>query len=302
MAGLNISIAFLFLTIGICEAGRRLFKRLFSLRVYSCLARELAGSLQLCAGCLELKMLMEIGLWGGGFGPDVTLTLLFLLFLAHGASFDGASANLTVSLQEFLIRDSSLGETTAKLLAQSIGMSLGWVITKYYWSWELTDFHLIQNLMSLECSSSLHTSLSHGVFVEGVCSFFFHLVILKFHHSRPMYRVPVLAVTVTLLDYIAGPFTGAFFNPVLATAVTFRCSGSSLQEYIQVYWLGPLAGMLAAVLLYQGNIPRLFQRNLLYTQKSKYRIPKARASHGSGDSKEQGRKKKGEKNNVEMKA
>ncbi|NWI17271.1 AQP12 protein, partial [Crypturellus soui] len=302
MAGLNVSIAFLFLTVGICEAGRQLSKRLLSLGLYCSLARELVGSLQLCAGCLELRMLMELGLWGGGFGPDVTLTLLFLLFMAHGASFDGASANLTVSLQEFLVRDSGLAATAAKLLAQFVGMGLGRAITKYYWSWELTDFHLIQNLMSLECSSSLHTSLSHGVFVEGGCSFVFHLVILKFHHSRPMYRVPVLAAIVTLLAYTAGPFTGAFFNPVLATAVTFPCAGSSLQEYVQVYWLGPLAGMLAAVLLYQGNIPRLFQTNLLYSQKSKYRIPKARVAHGSGDPKEQGRKRKGEKSNVETSA
>ncbi|XP_013807931.1 aquaporin-12-like [Apteryx mantelli] len=300
MAGLNVSIAFLLLTVGICEVVRQLSKRLLSLGAYCCLARELVGSLQLCAGCLELRMLMEIGLWGGGFGADVTLTLLFLLFVAHGASFDGASANLTVSLQEFLILDSGLAATAAKLLAQFIGMGIGQVITKYYWSWELTDFHLIQNLMSLECSSSLHTSLSHGVFVEGVCSFLFHLVILKFHHSRPMYRVPALAVTVTFLAYIAGPFTGAFFNPVLATAVTFHCSGSSLQEYIQVYWLGPLAGMLAALFLYQGNIPRLFQKNLLYSQKSKYRIPKARVAHVSGDSGEQRWKKEGEKSNSEL--
>ncbi|KAM8805038.1 aquaporin-12-like [Eudromia elegans] len=299
MAGLNVSIAFLFLVVGICQAGRQLSKRVLSVGAYGCLARELAGSLQLCAGCLELRMLMDVGLWGGGFGPDVTLTLLFLLFVAHGVSFDGASANVTVSLQEFLVQGSGLAATSAKLLAQIIGTGLGQVVTKYYWSWELTDFHLIQNLMSLECSSSLHTSLAHGVFVEGVCSFSFHLVVLKFHQSHPMYRVPILAATVTLLAYIAGPFTGAFFNPVLATAVTFQCSGSSLQEYIQVYWLGPLAGMLAAVLLYQGNIPRLFQRNLLYSQKSKYRIPKARAAHGSGDSKEQGQKRKEGKSNVE---
>lgn len=36
--------------------------------------------------------------------------------------------------------------------------------------------------------------------------------------------------------------TGAFFNPALAVATTFACAGSSLQDYVQVYWLGPLAG------------------------------------------------------------
>lgn len=40
----------------------------------------------------------------------------------------------------------------------------------------------------------------------------------------------------------AGPFTSAFFNPALAASVTFQCSGSTLLEYAQVYWLGPLTG------------------------------------------------------------
>ena len=40
----------------------------------------------------------------------------------------------------------------------------------------------------------------------------------------------------------AGPFTSAFFNPALATWATFHCSGHTLLEYMQVYWLGPLTG------------------------------------------------------------
>ncbi|XP_009924999.2 aquaporin-12 isoform X1 [Haliaeetus albicilla] len=298
MAGLNVSIAFFSLVVGVCQVLRQLSKRLLSPGAYGCLAREFAGSLQLCMSCLELRMLLEIGLWGGGFGPDVVLTLLFLLFVVHGASFDGASANPTISLQEFLLLESNLTATAAKLLAQGVGMGMGWAVTKLYWSWELTHFHLIQNLIASECSSSIHTSLHHAAFVEGTCSFFFHLVLLKLCQSHLMYRVPALAATVTFLTYTAVPFTGAFFNPALAAATTFHCSGSSFWDYIQVYWLGPLTGMLAALLLYQGNIPRLFQKNLLYSQKSKYKIPKARmVAQVEGDKVQQ--KRKGEKSNSE---
>ncbi|NXE19345.1 AQP12 protein, partial [Ardeotis kori] len=301
MAGLNVSIAFFFLVVGVCQALRWLSRRLLSPGAYGCLARELAGSLQLCTSCLELRMLAEIGLWGGGFGLDVVLTLLFLLFTVHGASFDGASASPTVSVQEFLLFESNLTATAAKLLAQGAGMGMGWAVTKLYWSWELTHFHLIQNLIASECSSTIRTPLHHAAFVEGTCSFLYHLVLLKLHQSHWMYQVPALAMTVTLLTYIAEPFTGAFFNPALATVATFQCSGNSFWDYIQVYWLGPLAGMLAALLLYQGNIPRLFQKNLLYSQKSKYKIPKARVvAHVEGD--EQRRKRKGEKSSSEPQA
>ncbi|NXI46356.1 AQ12B protein, partial [Galbula dea] len=298
MAGLNVSIGYFFLVVGVCQVLRQLTKWLLLPGAYGCLARELVGSLQLCTNCLELRMLVEIGPWGGGFGPDVILTLFFLLFAVHGASCDGASANPTVSLQEFLLLESNLATTAAKLLAQGVGAGTGWAVTKLYWSWELTHLHVIQNLIVSECSSSIHTSLHHAAFVEGTCSFLFHLVLLKLRQSHPVYRVPVLAATVTFLTYTAGPFTGAFFNPTLATVTTFHCSGSSLWDYIQVYWLGPLTGMLTALLLYQGNIPRVFQKNLIYSQKSKYKIPKARvAVNIKGDKLWQKRKK--EKSNTE---
>ncbi|NWH74997.1 AQ12B protein, partial [Piaya cayana] len=242
MAGLNVSIAFVFLVVGGCQLLRRVSKCFLSPGAYGCLARELAGSLQLCSSCLELRMLVDVGPWGGGFGLDVVLTLLFLLFVVHGASLDGASANPTVSLQEFLLRESSLVATAAKLVAQGAGAGLGWALTRLYWSWELTRFHLIQNLIAPECSSSIHTSLHHAALVEGACSFFFHLVLCKSRRSPPRYRVPALAATVTFLTYAAGPVTGAFFNPALAVASTFHCSGSSFWDYVQVYWLGPLAG------------------------------------------------------------
>ncbi|NXL86231.1 AQ12B protein, partial [Alectura lathami] len=294
MAGLNVSIAFFFLVLGGCEALRRLSKRLLSPGPYGCLAAELAGTLQLCSGCLELRMLLEIGPWGG-FSPDVVLTLLFLLFAVHAACLDGAAANPTVALQEFLLLECGPMATGAKLLAQCAGAWTGWALTKLYWSWELTQLHLIQNLMASECSSSIHTSPHHGALVEAACSFLFHLVLLRVRRSCPACRVPALAATVTFLTYAAVPATGAFFNPALATASTFLCAGSSLWDYVQVYWLGPLAGTLAALLLYQGNIPRLFQKNLLYGQKSKYKIPKARVTH-TEDGEEQ-RKGKGEKSN-----
>ncbi|KAM6326150.1 aquaporin-12-like [Podargus strigoides] len=301
MAGLNVSIAFFVLVVGLCQVLRWLSKRLLSPGAYSCLAREIAASLQLCSSCLELRMLVEMGPWGGGFGLDVVLTLFFLLFAVHGTSFDGASANPTISLQEFLFLESTLASTAAKLLAQGVGTGMGWAVTRLYWSWELTHFHLIQNLIVSECSSSIHTSLHHAAVVEGTCSFLFHLVLLKLRRSGPMCQVPALAATVTFLTYTAGPFTGAFFNPALATVATFHCSGNSFWDYVRVYWLGPLAGMLAALLLYQGNIPRLFQKNLLYSQKSKYKIPKARVvEHVEGD--EPRRKRKGEKSNSEPRA
>lgn len=46
-----------------------------------------------------------------------------------------------------------------------------------------------------------------------------------------------------------------------------------------------LAGMILAVLLHQGHLPRFFERNLFYRQKSKYRTPRVKPSPGSVDTK-----------------
>nr|XP_006009788.1 PREDICTED: aquaporin-12-like [Latimeria chalumnae] len=242
MAGLNISLGYFFVVVALCDVLRRVSKRRLPSVVHSTFLRELASSFQLCACCLELRMLVEIGAWGGGFGADVTMTLLFLLFLVHGATFDGASANPTVSLQQFLQVDSSLLGTTLQIMGQFAGCEAARAGARLYWSWELTDLHIIQNMMASDCSSSLRTSVSQGVFVEGVCAFLFHLALLRFQHSSPTYRVPIIASLVTLLAYTAGSYTSAFFNPALAYSVTFQCSGNSLKEYMMVYWISPCIG------------------------------------------------------------
>ncbi|XP_032211421.1 aquaporin-12-like isoform X2 [Mustela erminea] len=240
MAGLNVSLSFFFATFALCQAARRLSKALLSEGTYASFAREVVGAAQLGACCLEMRVLVELGPWAGGFGPDLLLTLLFLLLLVHGATCDGAAANPTVSLQELLLAEASVPCTLLALAAQGLGMQAARVLTRRYWAWELSDLHVLQSLMDAHCSSTLRTSVTHGTLVEGACAFFFHLSLLRFRNTLPVYRVPLTALLVTFMAYTAGPFTSAFFNPALAASVTFQCSGSTLLEYAQVYWLGPL--------------------------------------------------------------
>ncbi|XP_062943104.1 aquaporin-12-like [Cynocephalus volans] len=283
MAALNVSLSFFFATFALCEAVRRATKALLPAGAYDSFAREAAGAAQLGACCLEMRMLVEIGPWAGGFGPDLLLTLLFLLFLLHGATLDGASANPAVSLQEFLVAEASLASTLLKLMAQALGLQVACALTRLCWAWELSDLHLLQNLVATHCDSALRTTVAQGALVEGACAILFHLTLLRLRHSLPVYRVPAVALLVTVMAHTAGPFTSAFCNPALAASVTFHCSGHTLLEYAQVYWLGPLTGMVLAVLLYHGHLPRLFQRNLFYSHRKKYRTPRGKVAAGCGD-------------------
>ncbi|XP_030873316.1 aquaporin-12B [Leptonychotes weddellii] len=278
--GLNVSLSF-FATFALCQAARRVSKALLPAGTQTSFAREAVGVAQLGACCLEMRMLVELGPWAGAFGPNLLPTLLFLV---HGATCDGAAANPTVSLQELLLAQASLPGTLLTLAAQGLGVQAACTLSRLHWAWELSDLHVLQSLMDAHCSSALRTSAPHGTrWKAPVCAFFFHLTLLRFRNSLPVYRVPVTALLVTVTAHTAGPFTSAFFNPTLATSVTFPCSGLTLLEYTQVYWLGPLTGPVLAVLRYHGRLPRLFQRNLLYNQKNKYRTPRGKRTPGPRD-------------------
>lgn len=48
-------------------------------------------------------------------------------------------------------------------------------------------------------------------------------------------------------------YSGGYFNPMLATSLKYRCSGSTALEHILVYWVGSCTGAIASVYLCQMN-------------------------------------------------
>ncbi|MBV96445.1 Aquaporin-12, partial [Eschrichtius robustus] len=162
MASLNTSLSFFFATFALCQVARRAAKALLPGGTYARFAREVVGAAQLGACCLEMRTLADVGPWGGGFGPDLLLTPLFLLLLVHGAALDGASADPAVSLQEFLLAEASLPGTLLDLAAQALGMQAACALTRLYWAWELSDMRVLQTLMDVHCSSALRAAVPHA--------------------------------------------------------------------------------------------------------------------------------------------
>ncbi|KAB0403643.1 hypothetical protein E2I00_000340 [Balaenoptera physalus] len=195
MASLNTSLSFFFSTFALCQVARRAAKALLPGSTYACFAREVVGAAQLGACCLEMRTLADVGPWGGGFGPDLLLTLLFLLLLVHGAALDRASADPAVSLQEFLLAEASLPGMLLDLAAQALGMQAVCALTRLYWAWELSDMRVLQTLMDMHCGSALRA------LVEGSCAFLFRLTLLRCRNSLPVYRVLAVALLVTIMAY-----------------------------------------------------------------------------------------------------
>ncbi|KAF1386103.1 hypothetical protein PFLUV_G00114670 [Perca fluviatilis] len=270
MSGLNASLGYFMAAVIFAALVRTLLKKWprFSFIL------EFASSFTLVACRLEVQTVMDVGEWAGGLGPDVTFTILFVVLLTHGVICGDASGNPTLVVLKFLQLEATTLPTLLAVAAQFLGAHLAILVALYYWSLELTDMHMIKNLMSTECSTSLLVSVLHGFFTECICAFFFHLVLLNLRRRPALIRVPLIAVLLTFLSYTARGYTSAYMNPSLSYGLTFHCPGFTITEYAVVYWLGSLTGMALALVLYMGHIPRIFAKNLIYSQKTRSRLPK----------------------------
>lgn len=65
-------------------------------------------------------------------------------------------------------------------------------------------------------------------------------------------------------------YSGGYFNPVLATALKWGCSGHTNLEHIIVYWIGACVGALASVPLFRNRtVHQLLVGNDTVTDKEK---------------------------------
>ncbi|XP_069006718.1 aquaporin 12 [Embiotoca jacksoni] len=270
MSGLNASLGYVLAVVIFAASVRRLVKKWPRFIFIS----ELASSFMLVACRLEVQTIVEVGEWAGGLGPDVTVTMMFVVLLIHGVVCGGALGNPSLVIQTFLQLEAGTLSALLAVAAQFVGAHLGLLAAVYYWSLELTDMHMIKNLMARECSTSLLVSVLHGFFTESVCALIFHLIHLSLRRRSALIRVPLIAVLLTFLSHTARGYTSAYVNPALSYGITFYCTGFTFLEYALVYWLGPLTGMILALLLYMGRIPKIFAKNLLYFQRTRFRVPK----------------------------
>ncbi|XP_066504401.1 aquaporin 12 [Hoplias malabaricus] len=275
MSGLNTSLGYFITVVAACASARALLVRK---RPQWTFVAEFIAAFGLAACRLEVQTVFEIGLWAGGLGPDVSLTMLFLALTSHGAAMQGVTGNPAVTLMQLLQKETGAVSAFLSIVGQFAGAHLALLLAGWYWTLELTDMHMLKNLMSSDCSSSLRSSLTQGTFTEVMSSLVFLLAFLTLQNRSQLLRTPLLALLLTFLYYTGSHYTSAYVNPSLAYALTFTCPGHSFFEYALVYWLGPLVGMILAVLLYRGNIPLLFSKNLLFSKKARFRSPKGKNS------------------------
>ena len=197
MSGLNASLGYFVGLVIFAASVRTLLKKWTQLSF----VLEFASSFMLVGCWLEVQTIVEVGQWAGGLGPDVTVTILFVVLLTHGVVCGGASGNPNLVVLKFLQLEASILPTLLSVVSQFLGAHVAILIAAHYWSLELTDMHMIKNLMASSCSTSLLVSLLQGFFTECVCACIFHLVHLNLLRRSALIRVPLIAVFLTFLSH-----------------------------------------------------------------------------------------------------
>ncbi|XP_073473950.1 aquaporin-11-like [Aquarana catesbeiana] len=243
------SAALVACTVLLCELLRWACHRIVPKGLGLELALEVVSTVQLCCCTLEVDLLCtkaEIELW-------LLLVLIYLLTVLHCLTFQGASCNPCGSVNQWLRGLAQGSQTVLKVMAQFAGAGLSWMLMPHLWSLRLSPLHQLGK----DCESPLQVSPLSGALVEMACAISLFLIL----HPLPRVSAPLqphmVALTITGIAYAGGPLTGAIFNPVLAFAVVFLCHGHSYLQYIIVYWLGPLIGMLLSFLVLEYMLPKL---------------------------------------------
>lgn len=63
-----------------------------------------------------------------------------------------------------------------------------------------------------------------------------------------------ISLSFSLCIFAAFNYSGGYFNPVLATALKWGCSGYTNIDHILVYWVGACAGAILSVPLYKYDV------------------------------------------------
>ncbi|KAM9801738.1 aquaporin-11 [Neosynchiropus ocellatus] len=252
-ADVLVSLAVFAGFVALSEGARRCSAIVLAGTGLSVYARELACTFQLCCCTHELKLLSEVG----GVAPRIALTCTYLASVVHALTFRGALANPSGVLAHAYRARLSRGAALRRVACQFAAAGAARAAVRAVWSLGGSALHARHRLLGYHCSSPVRAPLLTATLVELACAFAIQTAITHTRALEEKYRVHAVAAVITSAVYAGGRWTGAVSNPALAFSTQFPCSGSSFSDYCAVYWLGPLLGTTASVLLSDRVLPRL---------------------------------------------
>ncbi|XP_073517776.1 aquaporin-11 [Phyllobates terribilis] len=245
------SAAVVGIIVALCESLRSLTHSKVHPGLAQDLLIEVLSTLQLSCCTREMVVLGTLG----GIQPWLALSLTYLLTVLHCLTSQGASCNPCGSLEQWLRARTPGLHIMFRVGAQFVGAVLSQVLMPLIWLLRLSPLHERDE----ECKSPLTMTPWQGALVEMTCALSLFLALHFLPRVESQYRPHVVALTITTIVSVGGPLTGAVFNPALSFAVVFSCQGNSFLQYVTVYWIGPIIGMVASIVILERCIPKLRQ-------------------------------------------
>ena len=134
-------------------------------------------------------------------------------------------------------------------ITQYVALCTGQHLARFLW----TFFdHTHVEAAQMACMSSI--SVAHAWYHVAVCEGFgvFTAVCIDAVTPESLREVSGGVVMMSLYFFL-GHTSGSFYNPIIATAFSFRCGGhASDWQYVVVYWLAPIVAMVMALKFING--------------------------------------------------
>ncbi|TMW53633.1 hypothetical protein DOY81_001270 [Sarcophaga bullata] len=225
------------------------------------LMNEAIASAELCACCFELAIVSD------NFGVPYYAVYLFLLNVWWSIVWGDASACPYMHVEDLLEGKTTLPDVALCTWAELMSGFCVYRIVQVFWWFEFAETHAGHAFEG--CNADLTVNPFMGAAIEGIATFLCRLTSRTLSAKDLKFGGVIdsfigMCLVVPALDY-----TGGYFNPVLATALTFRCNGNTNLEHIIVYWIGTCTGATLSVYFFKVTAIRKF---LLGPELTKNRI------------------------------
>jgi len=144
-----------------------------------------------------------------------------------------------------------LGEFAGVALAYYWVTNVVWKCANFWTFWRVSNHHMAR-VSPKSWHSQLRTTPMYGMAFEGGFTILTYILPKLIKHKTDFTDDTALILINAgraIFSGIAQPYTGGFYNPILATAVEYTVGGHTLATKFQVYWITPIAATVLAMFL-----------------------------------------------------
>uniref|UniRef100_A0A1L8DF20 Aquaporin n=1 Tax=Nyssomyia neivai TaxID=330878 RepID=A0A1L8DF20_9DIPT len=243
LPALLVSTGYMGISCALAQTARKVTSRMVHEGLVQELFFEAIAAAELCACCFELIIVAD------NFGVATYAIFLFLLTIWWSQVWGDASACPYTHMEDMVEGKTSPRNVALKTWAQLMGGCCVFRFVQVLWWLELASTH--EGRAFAECTADLQVNPYLGAIIEGIATLLCRLASKSLGELGPKHATLIDSFIGTSLVVAAFNLSGGYFNPVLATALKWGCSGHTNIEHIIVYWIGACAGAVLSVPLFK---------------------------------------------------